>query len=215
MTGSGQKDLVAGLRRFVRDPPRAGPGAATGAVSAEERCELCGMSLPGDHRHLLDLDERRIVCTCRMCWSMRSGDARYRPTGSRTVWLPDLELSDELWAEFQIPIGLAFFMRSSENGQVVAMYPSPAGATESELDLAAWQRLLDANPALEDLDPDAEALIVNRVEEPHQHVIAPLDDCYRLVGLVKSSWQGISGGRETEDAIAAFFAELRTTAVAR
>ncbi len=46
------------------------------------------------------------------------------------AWLPDLVLSDERWASFNIPIGLAFFMRSSVAGGVVALYPSPAGATE-------------------------------------------------------------------------------------
>ena len=37
-------------------------------------------------------------------------------------------MSDERWAGFDIPIGLAFFMRSTDAGGVVAMYPSPAGA---------------------------------------------------------------------------------------
>jgi hypothetical protein len=201
--------LIAGLRRFVRAPqsPRA---QAEGA-----HCELCPISLAEDHKHLLDLEERRIVCVCPTCWSVRSGDARYRPTGSRTVWLDGLDLSDELWAEFQIPIGLAFFLRSSTSGNVIALYPSPAGATESELDLDAWARLVAANPVLEDLDPDAEALIVNRMATPHIHAIAPLDDCYRLVGIVKATWEGISGGAGMEAAVERYFDGLRQTAAVR
>ncbi|MGH2823936.1 MAG: DUF5947 family protein, partial [Thermoleophilaceae bacterium] len=35
------------------------------------------------------------------------------------------------------------------------------------------------------------------------------DQAYRLVGLVKASWQGISGGPEVERAVTAFFDELR------
>ena len=54
-------------------------------------------------------------------------------------------------------------MRSSVSGGVVAFYPSPAGATESELSLDAWDALVGRNPVLEELDPDAEALIVNRL----------------------------------------------------
>ncbi len=146
---------------------------------------------------------------------MRSGEARYRPTGSRTVWLEGLELSDDLWAAFQIPIGLAFFMRSTATGNVVGLYPSPAGATECELDLAAWDRLVAANPVLEDLDPDAEALIVNRMADPHVHAIAPLDDCYRLVGIIKATWEGISGGAEMEAAVQRYFDGLRATATMR
>lgn len=200
--------LVSGLRRFVRPPP-APPRAETG------HCELCPLSLPEDHKHLLDLEERRIVCVCATCWSTRSGDARYRPTGSRTLWLRDLQLSDDLWAEFQIPIGLAFFLRSSDSGAVVGLYPSPAGATECELDLAAWDRLVAANPVLEDLDADAEALIVNRMASPPLYAIAPLDDCYRLVGIVKATWEGITGGAAMEAAVERYFDGLRAGALAR
>jgi hypothetical protein len=203
--------LVAGLRRFVREPPAARPRAPDDG----SHCELCPISLAGDHKHLLDLEERRIVCVCPTCWSMRSGEARYRPTGSRTLWLDGLALPDEVWAAFQIPIGLAFFMRSTESGQVVGMYPSPAGATECELDLDAWDRLVALNPVLEDLDPDAEALIVNRLADPHVHAIAPLDDCYRLVGIIKATWEGISGGAEMEAAVARYFDGLRATANVR
>jgi hypothetical protein len=198
--------LIAGLRRFRREPPRQSGGP---------RCELCPLTLADDHKHLLDLEERRIICVCPTCWSIRSGEARYRPTGSRTLWLDGLELSDELWASFQIPIGLAFFLRSTTTGGIVALYPSPAGATESELDLEAWDRLVAANPALEDLDPDAEALIVNRLATPHVHAIAPLDDCYRLVGIIKSTWEGISGGAAMEAAVQRYFDDLRATATVR
>ena len=52
-------------------------------------------------------------------------------------------MPDERWASFAIPIGLAFFMRSSVAGGVVALYPSPAGATESQLDLGAWDSLCE------------------------------------------------------------------------
>ncbi len=150
--------------------------------------------MPDDHRHLLHLVERRIVCACEACWALYSGDAEYRPAGSRTIWLDAFDCPDELWGMFQIPIGLAFFMRSTVSGGVVAFYPSPAGATESELDLEAWGQLVQRNPPLGELDPDAEALIVNRLEEPHRYVIAPIDMCYGLVGLIKSRWEGISGG---------------------
>jgi Family of unknown function (DUF5947) len=207
-----QPSLVAGLRRFVRPPPPPGPPTGNGDGG---HCELCPISLADDHKHLLDLDERRIVCVCPTCWSMRSGDARYRPTGSRTLWLEDFALPDDLWAAFQIPIGLAFFMRSTETGNVVGLYPSPAGATECELDLEAWDELVAANPVLEDLDADAEALIVNRLADPHAHAIAPLDDCYRLVGIIKATWEGISGGAEMEAAVARYFEGLRATALVR
>jgi Family of unknown function (DUF5947) len=175
---------------------------------------LCGVTIPDDHRHLLHLAERRIVCACEACWAMRSGEGDYRPTGNRTLWLPDLELPDDVWAGFQIPIGLAFFMESTVTGCVVAMYPSPAGATESELHFESWSRMCELNPVLRGMEPDIEGLIVNRLAEPAMHVVAPIDKCYELTGTIKANWEGISGGGGVERAVAGFFETLRAEAVA-
>ena len=41
---------------------------------------------------------------------------------------------------------MAFFFHNSVLGRIVAQYPSPAGATESLLDLAAWDAIAAANP---------------------------------------------------------------------
>jgi hypothetical protein len=68
------------------------------------------------------------------------------------------------------------------------------------------------NPVLRELEPDAEALIVNRTADPPMYAIAPIDRCYMLVGLVKASWEGISGGAGVERAIEAYFDELRAAA---
>ena len=80
--------------------------------------------------------------------------------------LDDLGLPDELWAAFGIPIGLAFFIRSSATGEVGRPLPEPGGATECELDLDSWQTLRSQNPILDSLEADAEALIVNRIAKP-------------------------------------------------
>lgn len=202
-----RSDALAQLRSLARaGAGTRGPGARTPPL---ERCDLCNTTIPDDHRHMLHLVERRIVCTCEACWALRSGDAEYRPTGMRTIWLEQLDCDDEVWGGFQIPIGLAFFMRTSVTGGVVAFYPSPAGATESELTLEAWGSLVERNPVLENLEPDAEALVVNRLVDPYQYVIAPIDDCYALVGLIKSRWEGISGGDALQEAVPAFFEAMR------
>jgi hypothetical protein len=198
--------LITGLRRLR--PAQPPPPVARGA-DADEQCELCTLSLATKHRHLLHLDERRILCVCETCWAVRSGEAEFRPVGNRTVRLDEFVLSDERWASFQIPIGLAFFMESTVSGSIVGLYPSPAGATESELDLEAWQQLVADNPVLETLEADAEALVINRLSDPPQHAIVPIDQAYQLVGVVKASWEGISGGRATEEAVEGYFAGLR------
>ena len=213
-------DLVTGLRRLSKGgqtPPVEGtqissvsthPRAPSVGVG-EETCDLCGNDIPADHRHLLHLTERQIICACEPCVALRSGDPELRPTGTRIAWLEDFDLSDEVWASFQIPIGLAFFMSSTTAGGVVAFYPSPGGSMESELDLDAWAELRAANPVLESLEADGEALLVNRMADPPQHAIAPIDECYRLVGMIKAGWEGISGGAEPEQLIGRFFEELR------
>jgi len=56
VTGSGRlpSTLVAGLGRLARPAP----------VEETEKCELCGNPISAEHRHLLELDERRILCAC-------------------------------------------------------------------------------------------------------------------------------------------------------
>ncbi|MGH2850135.1 MAG: DUF5947 family protein, partial [Solirubrobacteraceae bacterium] len=198
--------VVGGLRDLAR-----AQSAARAPETPEpdgERCDLCGLGIGHDHRHLIQLVERRIVCSCEACWAMRSGEGDYRPTGARTLALPGFELPDELWAGFQIPIGLAFFMQSTVTECVVAMYPSPAGATESELHFESWARLTALNPALAGLEADIEGLIVNRLSEPRVYAIAPIDRCYALTGTVKVAWEGISGGGGVEGAVQRFFDDL-------
>ena len=217
-------DLVSGLRGLARGRDAsagslaaAGPtdraGAGAVATADAELCDLCGIGIPDDHRHLLHLTERRIVCSCESCWAMRSGEGDYRPTGNRTLWLPDLDVPDDLWASFQIPIGLAFFMDSTVTACVVALFPSPGGATESELHFESWSRMRALNPVLEGLEPDIEGLVVNRLADPPAYAIAPIDKCYELTGTIKAHWEGISGGSEVEAAVAQFFAGLRAKAV--
>jgi hypothetical protein len=124
--------------------------------------------------------------------------------------IPALEISDGQWDALLIPIGLAFLFHSSPQQRVVAFYPSPAGATESLLPLNTWSELVDANPVLGEMEPDVEALLVNRVDSSRipVHYIAPIDACYRLVGVVRANWRGFSGGAELWDAVGRFFADL-------
>lgn len=203
MTTNASASLVRQLRKRA--------AARTAPREPVERCDLCGEEIPYDHRHLLHLEDRRIACACEACRALLQGDSPWRPTGTRTAWLGDLALSDEVWARFGIPIGLAFFLVRG-SGSVVALYPSPAGATESELELDAWKELVSANPALQHLEPEIEGLIVNRLSEPPQYAIAPIDECYRLVGVVKTAWEGISGGSGVAPALDGFFAELHVRA---
>jgi hypothetical protein len=120
-------------------------------------------------------------------------------------------MPDELWHELAIPINLAFFyLRPS--GDVFAAYPSPAGAIEAEVSPDVWRDVVAANPAVADLKPEVEAILVNRVDTPPIYVRAPIDECFKLVGIIRTRWRGLSGGTEVWDAVRSFYAELEARA---
>ncbi len=133
---------------------------------------------------------------------------RYRLIPWRVQSLADFQMTDEQWESLHVPINLAFFFHSSSAAKVVAIYPSPAGGIESLLTLAAWLDLERANPVLRELMPDVEALLVNRMGAAREHYRVPIDECYRLVGLIRGHWRGLSGGTEVWQECERFFHEL-------
>ena len=173
---------------------------------------MCGTPVPPDHRHLLELATRELRCACRPCAILfdnpAASEGRYRLLPTRRLRLDEMQLSDETWAELRLPVDIAFLFRSSIDGQVLAFYPSPMGATESLLRLEAWTALEQANPVLGTLAPDVEALLVNRTQTVPGQWLVPLDDCFRLVGLIRTRWRGFTGGREVWEALAKFFDDL-------
>ncbi|MDQ6773436.1 MAG: DUF5947 family protein [Candidatus Dormibacteraeota bacterium] len=179
-----------------------------------ERCELCGSAIAAEHRHLFEPSARMLTCSCQACSLLFTSQAaaRYRLVPTRLQLLRGFQLSDERWDELMVPVNLAFFTPSSRERRVVAYFPSPAGATESHLGLDTWRRLEADNPVLRELEPDVEALLVNRVGHARDHFLAPIDECYRLVGLVRFGWRGLSGGAEVWRAIGEFFAGLKSRA---
>ncbi len=198
---------VGALRRFARKrEPERGPVKV-------EHCELCSEIIPTEHRHLLDLSSRALVCACQACLLLfneeGAGGRKYHLVPRRYVSLPDFEMTDSQWDELMIPVNMAFIFRSSESEHVMAFYPSPAGATESLLDLEGWETLLNSNPVLSELEADVEALLINRVQNAHEYYIVPIDACYQLVGLIRVSWKGLSGGTEAREAISGFFEGIR------
>jgi hypothetical protein len=178
----------------------------------EERCELCAEPIAPEHRHVLDLTERRPLCVCRACSILfdrdGAGGGHYRLIPDRCRLVEDFDLDDAFWLALHIPVDMAFFFESSVAGRVVAFYPSPLGATESLLELDAWTDLVERNPILETLEPDVEALLVNRARGERQHWLLPVDRCYELVGLIRQRWRGFTGGNEVWETIDGFFADL-------
>jgi Family of unknown function (DUF5947) len=196
------------LRRFARKPPRQ-----------VERCEMCSAELRMEHAHLIEAAQRRLHCACDACAMLFSGQAgtKYKRVPRDVRLLANFRMTDAEWDGLLIPINLAFFFQNSVNASVSALYPSPAGATESLLPLEAWNSIVQANPALKGLEADVEALLVNRVglargSAPAEYYVVPIDACYELVGLIRVHWRGLSGGTEVWKEIGNFFAGLRAKA---
>lgn len=175
-----------------------------------EECDICGKGLGPDHSHLFDAAARQVVCACGEC-AVSIGertDSAYRRVPRNVRRLTNFELDDRVWAGLLIPVDMAFFFYNTPAGRVLALYPSPAGATESLLELEAWEEIVRANPVLNDMQPDVQALLVNRIGDAREYYLAPLDRCYELVGLIRVHWRGLSGGVQVWQEISGFFDRL-------
>jgi hypothetical protein len=184
-----------------------------------------------------DLEQSSLACACRACYllftqagqawddnppaspastspeGVRRGSARYRSVPDRYLRDSSRPMSAMEWDELQIPVGLAFFLNSSERG-LGGFYPSPAGATECTLDLAAWQRLATAYPLLGAAEPDVEAVLLCRDSHASdaEYFIVPIDVCYELAGRMRMLWKGFDGGSEARASIDEFLTGVRTRA---
>jgi hypothetical protein len=172
-----------------------------------DRCELCGRPIAADHVHLVETERQRLLCVCGNCGQGVS--PAYRRVPRQVRRLDEFRMTDGLWEALQIPIGVAFFYYSGDAGRVVARYPGAAGAAESLLDLNAWAPLAAANPVLHELEPEVEALLVNRLDGAREYYRVPIDRCYLLTALIRRHWRGFSGGSEARSAMTEFFDWLR------
>jgi hypothetical protein len=199
----GAYDVISRIRANRRAPQPAG-----------ERCEMCAEPIADEHQHVVNVAGRQLMCTCRGCYLLFSdphAELKYRAVPDRYLRFPDFALDRRGWESLQIPVGLAFFFRNSDLGKTVAFYPGPAGATESELDMDAWNTISGADARLELLAHDVEALLVRVPDNdnaPAECFLVPIDACYELVGHLRQGWRGFDGGTEVHQKLDAFFANV-------
>jgi hypothetical protein len=192
------------LRRFAR----------ANTTTPLEQCDFCNLPLASKHRHLFERKSRKIICSCDACalrFDTTVGQYQLIPRDTRR--LIDFQMSDVQWESFSLPIQLAFFYRDGARDKVVALYPSPGGATESLLPIASWEDVVRDNPRLDSMQRDVEALLVNRLNSSRQYFLAPIDVCYELVGLIRVHWRGFNGGDKVWQDIDQFFAGLQESAI--
>jgi hypothetical protein len=204
---SQQESAFSLLRQFARKR------------AAIERCEMCSRELGPVHEHLVEPANRKLICACDACAILFEGhgDTKYKRVPREVHFLRDFQMTDGQWEGLMVPIEMAFFFKSTPHGKVIALYPSPAGPTESLLSFDTWADIVETNPILASMEFDVTALLVNRVGHargltPAEYYIVPIDECYKLVGLIRTHWRGLSGGTEVWREIAAFFAMLKKRA---
>ena len=190
---------VSALERIIRR-------GSSQRQEAGPRCELCNTPLAVGHRHLLDTETAAALCSCQACSLLFSRDAasagHYRLVPQRRTRLAAVPTKD-----LGVPVGMAFFVQRAD-ATVIAHYPSPAGATQWEVDPHAWAQVVNHCPRLQTLVPDVEALLVNTARGAQHYWLVPIDDCLRLVAVVRQTWKGLSGGNQVWPQIERFFAEL-------
>lgn len=200
---TGAYDVLARIRASRNAPQPAG-----------ERCEMCTEPITDEHQHIVNVEGRQLMCVCRGCYLLftdTNAELRYRAVPDRYLTFPAFALDRREWEALQIPVGLAFFFRNSALGRTVAFYPGPAGATESELDLAAWNNIRESDPRVDMLADDTEALIVRVPDEEGaapESFLVPIDACYEFVGRLRLLWHGFDGGQQVREFISEFFEQV-------
>jgi hypothetical protein len=170
------------MRRFLTESAaeRSAPEreSAAGRDPEFERCGMCDAPVEEQHRHVVDRHEQRLVCVCRACYLLFTGEwngGRFRAVPDRFLTDARHPITAAVWEQLQVPVGMAFFIRGMAGREVAAFYPSPAGATECLLDLAAWNRLVDEVPLLAAAEPEIEAILVRRTDDAVQCYLVPVD----------------------------------------
>ena len=211
---TGAYDVLARIRNNRQAPEPAG-----------ERCEMCSESIADEHQHVVNVAGRQLMCVCRACYLLftdSNADLRYRAVPDRYLAFEDFALDRRAWEALQIPVGVAFFFTNSALQRTVAFYPGPAGATESELDLDAWNAISGADSRVGLLADDVEALLVRvpdtdgrdngEVAQPQSYLV-PIDACYEFVGRLRMLWRGFDGGQEARQFIDSFFSQIDARAL--
>jgi hypothetical protein len=183
------------LRRYLDD---AGEPA---------ECELCAGPLEREHRHVVEVRARRILCACDPC-ALLFDEASTR----RFRTIPEHVRRETPFGAYEAwnALGLAegsFVLFGSSEQHWIAVEPGVSGAAERVLDPVSWHAVWTRSELARAMASDVEALIVRR-DRRAEAFAAPIDRCYALTGAMRRHWQGEDGGNDVRATLVAFFEGL-------
>ncbi len=187
------------------------PHAAAAAEANGARC--AAEQIADEHQHVVNVEGRQLMCVCRGCYLLFTDDDAPAALSRRPRPLPVVPgfraRTAGDWEALQIPVGLAFFFRNSSLDRTVAFYPGPAGATESELDLDAWNGIRAADPAGRHAGRRhrsvAGAGARRRYSDRPSAIWCPSTPATSSSARLRMLWHGFDGGQHVREFIDEFF----------
>ena len=198
--GRAPADRRVGAGRAAQDrrhPPGRLPANAA-------RC--AAEPIPEAHQHVVDLESRAMMCTCRPCYLLfTDSDAhlRYRSVPDRYFSFADFELGPGPVGRAGNPGGPGILLpqfQARPDGRLLSRArpapPSPnfrwtPGRRAGGQPGPRRARPGHGGPA----DPRPPA----RTGPPADCHLVPVDACYELVGRLRRVWRGFDGGQEARD----------------
>ena len=168
-------DVAAGAATGLRRRPSASATAARGPPADPrrrrprprpgERCELCNETIADEHEHVVDLESRSLMCTCRGVLAAVHARRRRRrplPGGARPLrWRsPTSRCRPGTWDALQIPVERGVLLpqlvaRTRSPRSTRARPAPPSRCSSSTPGTTSWPPTRPGDAA-----PDVEALLV-------------------------------------------------------
>jgi hypothetical protein len=184
-----------------------------------ERCELCSVGLRPDHPHLIEVAQRKLLCTCDACAILFSGQGvKFKRVPRRVRSLPGFQSERRRVERFDGSHQHGFLLPKQPGESRDRALSQPRGCDRIVLSLESWNDIVARNPILNEMESDVEGLLVNRLGYSRgyfaaEYYLLPIDECYKLVGLIRMHWKGLSGGTEVWKELGEFFAALKARSV--
>ena len=155
---------------------RSWPAPRTAEREAQEHCDLCSEPIPPEHRHLLDLETRELRCACRRaacCSTARAPAAGTTPGPRPAAAAGRLRARRRAWEELRIPVDMAFFFHRARGRARRRLLPGADGRDRVAARAARLGGDRGRQPRARGMEPDVEALLVNRARGARDSWLVP------------------------------------------